>query len=457
MMHELKIDGQVVDLMPGENITLNYRSNLFGDIDKITSSSSLTIRLPKTPRNNLFTNFSDVPYSSGGIARRWYAAEYRRNGVLLISGKATLLSATEEAYEVSLVWGLFNGLQEWISAGTTLRDLPLGYQTALRRFNINIFTKYMGILYGYIWYNNGGEEYAFPVVQVHLIFNTILLAMAGGNVDTSGVDMTPLKDYYINFNDDLVKELVTDARPEPTFVIKDYIPEIKQVDFVKAICHIMGWYFTTSKDGSIKLVAIDAAIDSSKSVDWSDKLSGGSIPSEVEYNFNDHAQQNWMRYKEDETVTTNADGYFNVNDATLEVDKTLFTLPLAPTDGALIRQYLTTIDDEGESSTEFIKTVPRILKAREDGVFDEAGNEIPSLSFSEELFFKNILTQRYRNYRGVVNAPFVITVELRLTEFDLADIDFATPVYFSQFGSHFAIIELQNTGDMTTAKLIKIS
>ncbi len=457
MTQELRINGHRVDLMPDENITLNYRSNLFGDIDKITSSSSLTIRLPKTPLNNFVVNFADAPFSTSDFARRWYSAEYRRNGVLLVNGRATLLSADEEAYEISLVWGVFTELGTWLNAGTTLRDLPLTYQTGIRLNNLNVFSKYMGILYGLYWYNNGGEAYVFPVVQVHLIFNLILQSMSSGRVDTSGVDMEPLKNYYINFNDDLVRELGADGTSQPNFAIRDYIPEIKQVDFVKAICHIMGWYIERTSYGLIKLVAIDDAIDKTKAIDWSGKLAtAGILPIDVEYTFGDYAQRNWMRYKEDEEVTTNADGYVDVDDETLEVDKTLFTLPFAPTNGAFIRQYLTTIDDDGDSSTDFIKTEPRILVARPDGVFDDAGNEIPSLSFDNELYFRTIISEKYQKYKDVIKKPLVISADFKLTEFDLADLDFSKPVYISQYGSHFAIIELQNTGEITRVKLIKI-
>ena len=51
MTEELYINGEAVDLKPDAATTLNYKSNLLGDISKITSSNSQTIQCPKTTRN----------------------------------------------------------------------------------------------------------------------------------------------------------------------------------------------------------------------------------------------------------------------------------------------------------------------------------------------------------------------------------------------------------------------
>ena len=52
--------------------------------------------------------------------------------------------------------------------------------------------------------------------------------------------------------------------------------------------------------------------------------------------------------------------------------------------------------------------------------------------------------------------PVVISVKLRLTEFDLRDLDFTRPVYFSRYGAYFAIIEINTSGEFSEAKLLKL-
>ena len=65
MTEELYINGEAVDLKPDATTTLNYKSNLLGDISKITSSNSQTIQCPKTTRNRkIFDNPGAPAYVS---------------------------------------------------------------------------------------------------------------------------------------------------------------------------------------------------------------------------------------------------------------------------------------------------------------------------------------------------------------------------------------------------------
>lgn len=454
MRQSLIIDSNVVD-MYDEPVTLQYRSNMFGDLDSIASSNSLTIRLPATPRNNLVFGFANVPYSTG-FERRWHDATYIRNGLPIIVGKVVLLSASGKEYEVSLVWGAFRWLQSVLESGNTLRSLPLGQELNLRQFNINIFAHAKGILYGYLWYNNGGARYAFPVVQVGWIFGIILVRELQGVVDTSGVDLTKLNDYYINFNEDLVGELVTDVRPEPSFPIKDYIPDIEIVEFVKSVCHLMGWYFEVSPATGLRLLDF-SALQNSTALDWSDKLSSGRAPDSMSFDYNGYAQRNFMRYAEDDSVNINADGYVEVADVTLDPEKTLFTMPFAPTYGTLIQQYVVIEEEDGSSTVEFVKTKPRILKAVDGIALDENGDEIPGLVFGSDMYFERIIRDRYSEFQDAVRKPIVVTVKLRLNDIDLLNLDFSRKIYLRQYGSYFGVMEIQNDGDLSTAKLLKLS
>ena len=51
MTEELYINNKRVDMNADTKITLNFKSNILGDISKITSSNSQTISLPKTNHN----------------------------------------------------------------------------------------------------------------------------------------------------------------------------------------------------------------------------------------------------------------------------------------------------------------------------------------------------------------------------------------------------------------------
>lgn len=457
-MNELYIDGKRVDVGYGDSISLQYRSNLLSDIDKITSSNSLTIKLPKTPNNDYIVNFADTPAGSG-IARGWHNAVYTRNGIQIIHGKAALISASRDGYEISLVWGVIDWLQGWLDNDKTLRDLPIPITTSLAINEISSFTKVKGAYVGVYYYRNGGESYVFPSVQVGYLFRLILTLASGGAVDTSGIDITELDDYYITLTDDIVKAMTeSGGNPLQRFALKDYLPEISQLDFVKSVCHLMGWYFEVAQEGALRIVSFDILRDRSSALDWSNKLvSAGDIPDAIEFNYNGYSRRNWMRYAEDANVTLNADGYISVDDETLKLDKDLFKIIFAPTDnGNYIRQYETTVNDSGEASTSFIKLKPRILKLREDGPLDETGTEIPELWFGSDMYFANVIASRYSYYQDIVRLPRVITAQFNLSDADLIGIDYTKPVYIAQYGCYCAVIEIKNLENYSEAKLLII-
>lgn len=105
MKEELYIKGESVDLGDSE-ITLNFKSNLLGDISKITASNSYTIKLPRTNKNIRLLDFPDVAGHESYMMRDYFNAEYYRNGVKLFDAKAVLISCSEDGFDVSLTWGM---------------------------------------------------------------------------------------------------------------------------------------------------------------------------------------------------------------------------------------------------------------------------------------------------------------------------------------------------------------
>lgn len=105
MKEELYIKGESVDLGDSE-ITLNFKSNLLGDISKITASNSYTITLPRTNKNIRLLDFPDVAGHESYLMRDYFNAEYYRNGVKLFDAKAVLISCSEDGFDVVLTWGM---------------------------------------------------------------------------------------------------------------------------------------------------------------------------------------------------------------------------------------------------------------------------------------------------------------------------------------------------------------
>lgn len=464
---QLIFNGSRVDLPEGNKVTLNYRSNIMSGIDKITSGYSLTIKLPKTPVNDFVFKVSDLPASTNKVAYRWLSATLIVDGVQVVAGKGALISASDDSYELSLIWGEISTLKEWIDTDSTLRDLSFSNTIASlyigHNFDNSMFTIEAGRNIGRYKYNNGikpaftdeNENIYFPVVKVRWIFDQIIENI--GEVDTRGVDITELDSLYMTFNEDLAElATITGDSSIMIFNVSDFIPEIKQVDFIKAVCTLKGWYFEQSGN-ILRLIGMNYLSNYRNAVDWSGKVA--SAITNADFTYGDFAQQNWLRYKEDEYVQTNADGIIRVNDKTLELTKDFAKLPFAATDGNKIVQYtyelesVEVINDDGielngVTKRTFVKTEPRILELIDD--------DLPYLEFTPNLFFSNIINERYNFYRSIIERPLVVELDLDLSVVDLANIIYSRPVYISQFGCYFAIIELQYSGELTKAKLIKL-
>ncbi len=126
MREELIINGQHCDLGAESGITLEYVSNLLNDPGKISLSHSYTVKLPRTANNARILDLPEIPAHESSMARRYLPAYYYRNGINLIgdNAQAYITSATDEQYELVLVWDDIPELRTLSESKATLNDLP---------------------------------------------------------------------------------------------------------------------------------------------------------------------------------------------------------------------------------------------------------------------------------------------------------------------------------------------
>lgn len=111
----LYIDNELADVTDATDVTLEIKSNLFADVSKMISNSTLTIKLPKTTHNQRLIANADRIHGGGTYPYEWHRIDFFRNGVQLIkNGKAVVMSIGDDI-ELSAIWGLmpaFATLQE---------------------------------------------------------------------------------------------------------------------------------------------------------------------------------------------------------------------------------------------------------------------------------------------------------------------------------------------------------
>lgn len=617
MTEELYINGEAVDLKPDAATTLNYKSNLLGDISKITSSNSQTIQCPKTTRNRkIFDNPGAPAYVSDKRYNR-YSARLVRNGIEIVRvGYAVLLSSSE-TYEIALYWGVMANFQAWVDKAAKLNELtgtealtwganitatslsqmksagygyakydcgvsntslanihpsvtawwvlnriatqagftfeiPDKHKLALRGIAIPCLSKkaspeswlaektytsaycttvreflgmdvntgsalmayavgyinvksstqtlpvYIGnnVAYGYYanwkWSDDGirwpvGTDYRtvymaefstlsldemeiyIDALSVNLASSTSIVMyvkkgdaaytefktwkIQAGQTVRELVDCSGFDKYYFILKDPkqesaayTVNIEITPHTEEMTypsaFRIGLNLPEISQIDYIKAICGMLGIFAVPdpANVNNLKFVSLDTLQENKvQACDWSDKLarSNDDEPKTTEYKINDYCRNNYFRYKEDDTVSTNADGNLKIDSEILNAEKTVITLPFAPSDGSTIRHY--ELNDDG-TAVDAVQVKDRIMRLISDG------SGLAMLTF-DGLDFTTLLSKYYSTLSRLLNGVITIAEQVMLDEYDLKSLDYSIPFYLRQYGKFYGIVSIRSTAN----------
>ena len=610
MTEELYINGETVDIKPDAATTLNYKSNLLGDISKITSSNSQTIQCPKTTRNRkIFDNPGAPAYMSDKRYKR-YSARLVRNGIEVVRvGYAVLLSSSE-TYEIALYWGVMANFQAWVDKAAKLNELT-GTEALTWGANITAtsLSQMKSAGYGYAKYDCGVSNTNLanihPSVTAWWILNRIATqagftfeipdkhklalrgiaipclsrnasaasnqaeatvstypflqnsngfwgySIAGNNgtdkhgvfdpddntkirkvdgatkviisiIDKSGsqlgmtlysndsgafpsrvyVRATQYNDnsetttqiavsigssavssstgmyayqktyYFADINEELLWGRYDYLRLFPhngsgrivgsrlgntkltitedfesiiypsTYPIPQNLPEISQIDYIKAICGMLGIFAVPdpANVNNLKFVSLDTLQENKvQACDWSDKLarSNDDEPKTTEYKINDYCRNNYFRYKEDDTVSTNADGNLKIDSEILDAEKTVITLPFAPSDGSTIRHY--ELNDDG-TAVDAVQVKDRIMRLISDG------SGLAMLTF-DGLDFTTLLSKYYSTLSRLLNGVITIAEQVMLDEYDLKSLDYSIPFYLRQYGKFYGIVSIQSTAN----------
>ena len=128
--------------------------------------------------------------------------------------------------------------------------------------------------------------------------------------------------------------------------MKGNMPDISQVDFIQSLCYMFGMFPIINpipkKDDetgkrTVEFVSIDTLFKNKvsryvygkKFNDWTDRLITDPNDIEISFSKDGYYQRNYLRYTEDDTVTGDYDGYFDIPDKSLDKEGDLTELPFA--------------------------------------------------------------------------------------------------------------------------------
>ena len=227
------------------------------------------------------------------------------------------------------------------------------------------------------------------------------------------------------------------------------LPDVKQIDFIKAIASMVGLFALPDGVNGIKFIPFDnLSANKFKAVDWTNRviMAYRSVtPRSLKYTLDNIAQNNRFQYKEDDKVKGDYDGNIQVNDATIDYERDAIKLPFSACDAKNGVAYIPMYSYNENGELQYNKTNPRILLLDgTKGVF-------------KGLEWTTLIANNYQTYKGLINDAKVVTEYIRLNSIELRDLEMDVPVYLAQYGCYLAIIEIKtNENDICECKLLKL-
>lgn len=216
------------------------------------------------------------------------------------------------------------------------------------------------------------------------------------------------------------------------------------LDLFKTFCQTYGLtVYVDEDDKKVEAYTMDKLYENKTiAKDWSDKLSREN--QEMSFIIDGYGQNNFIGFEKKEDLEDK--GNFYVSNENLEKEKDLFTIKWESgedkTKGenrlAVILLYEYSLD----ASTNLVRqeykgTKPHLVRHSQINANPFfIVNHIPVQSLIDTYYYK--LANRM-----LVNAK-CLSVEMLLTERDIEELDFFTPIYLKQFGAYFYVSKINN-------------
>lgn len=229
------------------------------------------------------------------------------------------------------------------------------------------------------------------------------------------------------------------------FPLQGNLPDIKQWDFIKACMAMFGWA-AVIQNGRLQLMKYSELLDTSNAYDWTAKVDmTDKDPQEFSYTLDNWARVNTLLYEKDTPLSFDPDASLEVQDATLSEQRDYYKLPFAASMQSDAPHYKVS-----GTEVEDVDIAPRIFK-----VVDRDG--VRTLEFTEDLYGSSLVGSHYARFQEMIRKPVRLTLNIRLHEIDLAQLDLTRAVYLGQYGKYYMILKIQTSDtDLCKVELIQL-
>ncbi|GAA4362095.1 hypothetical protein GCM10023185_29680 [Hymenobacter saemangeumensis] len=272
--------------------------------------------------------------------------------------------------------------------------------------------------------------------------------------------------------------------------LSDWLPsEMTQWEFVKTLIGLMGLTVQVDRYDPFLYLSTGGRVlanVSGRVLDWSAKLDRapsfeGVADRETVFRFGEFARRNEFKWKEDETVTAGyGDGALLMEDETLPAASTLIELPFAASEESTIISGLLSIrgyrrrnpDPAVAAEYDLLSPQPRLVLRTDAPVFNikvamvprrVAGSTVDGVFYPNDIppvlqdaatsasYFaaptasfdldaqRTLLPRFWPDLAACLKETRFLKEWLRLTPRDIAELDFARPVWIEQLGDFFLV------------------
>lgn len=228
------------------------------------------------------------------------------------------------------------------------------------------------------------------------------------------------------------------------FPIQGNLPDIKQWDLIKACMAMFGWA-AVIQNGTLRLLKYSELLNTSGAYDWTSKVDmTDEDPQEFGYTLDNWAQVNTLKFQEDTPVGFEPNARLEIQDATLPEQRDLYNLPFAASQWSDAQHYKvegTTVED--------VDIAPRIFRV--------ISGDIRTLRFTDDLHSYGLIAAHYTRLQETIRKPVTLTLNIRLHEIDLAQLDLTRAVYLGQYGKYYMILKIQTSKtDLCKVELLQL-
>lgn len=227
------------------------------------------------------------------------------------------------------------------------------------------------------------------------------------------------------------------------------LPDISQTNFFKEFLQNFGLIVVPNNyTKSLELINLEEVYaNKPNAIDITDK--GFRSVRDIKYSYGNYGINNYGRYKEDDAVPDGfGDGVMVFDNLTLENEVTLFTSVFAGTitssKQGLIFAEIKKIEDRLVSLEFKTKTQPRILLDVKQNaqlrIFDGNGSQVVnsiSLPTFNGLSYADLFAENYPELQKMLYRPFIVELEMLISEVDLAQLDWRVPLYDGLTASYY--------------------